>query len=359
MIVCPQFLFRLRPVVVAAGLIVLSATAATSADAQTTIRMTTVQGLSCVAVTDANGLTLIPGGTDLQATGVTLTGSGCGGGGGSPPTSTNGLLLTAAPTTPVAGAPFSVSWNVSNATSCVGTVTSGTASNVSGWAEVSTPTSPRSVTISAAGSYGLVLTCSNANSSATLVSPVLALTVNPTGATCTVPGYSQLTTSNISYGAFPTPVRTAVDVTQWNNIWGHYNATDGVTPWPGVNGTGPVLQSFSRTNFVAAHFNTGNNSTGFGFFTFPDTNSLAQDWAISTTCGDFSPPQVGCSSLDNNIPERTTMYWYFQNLNNRYKCTLLPNTDYYLNIKYHDPNATDGCSGGVSVCPFPTLQQLN
>ena len=45
---------------------------------QVVVRMTTTQQTPCTATTDANGLRLVPGSTDLQATGVTLAGAGCG-----------------------------------------------------------------------------------------------------------------------------------------------------------------------------------------------------------------------------------------------------------------------------------------
>ena len=354
------FAFFSRPLAFASFALLLAANA--PANAQTTIRLTTTQGLPCTAVTDANGLTLVPGSTDLQATGVTLTGAGCGGGSATP-TSPNGLALVATPAAPTAGVAFSVAWQVSNATSCVGTVTGGAAANVSGWTQVSSPTSPRSVTISTAGSYTLVLTCSNGANPITLTSPPLSLVVGSGGGggACTVPGHpelSQIVTSDINYGAYPTPVRTGVDVREYDNIWGHFNATDPVVPWPGRNGSGPNLKSFLRTNFLAAHFNTGSDTTRYGFWTAPYTSFLAMDMTISTTCGDFTDAPAGCIATNVAAPGNTLVSWTFAT-NNQTKCILQPHTDYYVNVKYHDPNSNAGCSAGTQNCVLPTLIQLD
>lgn len=327
------------------------------ARAQTTIRMTTTQGQPCVAVTNANGLTLVPGSTDLQATGVTLSGTGCGGG-GSPPTSPNGLALTATPAAPTAGVTFSVSWQVANATTCVGSITAGTAGNVAGWTSVSTPSSPRTVTISSAGAYTLVLTCSNTASPTNLVSPPLQLTVGAgTGGSCNGPtGLSRLTTSDIQYGAYVypgAPTRLGVDVTEWNNIWGHRNATDNLVTWPGVAGSGPSISQFGRANYVAAHFRTTADLSLYGNFAYPESTPGPNiDLKISTACGDFSADTLnpGCVVTNAASAGQVVMNWTFVP-GNRSKCALLPNTDYYFNIKMNDPNSTVDCSAGNPLCP--------
>jgi hypothetical protein len=68
------------------------------------------------------------------------------------------------PDSAVVGVPFDVSWNVSGATECTGSA--GTGVSLPGWTDVFTPTSPRSVTASMPGTYGLRLICSNAAGSA-------------------------------------------------------------------------------------------------------------------------------------------------------------------------------------------------
>jgi hypothetical protein len=352
--------FVSRPLPLMAGIVLVAA--ASPASAQTTIRMTTVAGQSCVAVTDANGLTLVPGSTDLQATGVTLTGPGCGGA-TPPPTSPNGLQLAASPASPTAGQGFQVSWTVSNATSCVGTVTSGSAANVAGWTQTTSPASPRAVTIAVAGNYTLQLSCTN-GTSAPLESPPLPLVVQAGGGgdqSCPGPdGLTRLTTSDISYGLYP-QVRAGVDVREWNNIWGHYTSTDAVHPWPGISGAEPMIRNFGRTNFVAAHFNTGATGVGVGNYLFnvnlPGPNI---DMSISTTCGDFSANAANpaCSVTNIVSADTSTLYWNFTGGSPNFKCQLAPNTDYYLNIKLTDPNSTMECARGNPTCPIATTHYV-
>ena len=131
------------------------------AEAQVTLNLTTVEQTSCVAVTDALGLQLVPGGTDLQATGVTLTGTGCGSANSEFDVTVN------APATAVAGTPFNVSWSATEAaTKC----TYGGSAGITGWPVGQTAcdgaacegTHNPSVTLPAAGSYSFSMTCTNA-----------------------------------------------------------------------------------------------------------------------------------------------------------------------------------------------------
>ena len=131
------------------------------AHAQVTLSLTTTEQSSCVAVTDAQGLRLAPGGTDLQATGVTLTGDGCG--------SANSEFdaTVSAPGTAVAGTPFNITWSASSdATRC----TYGGTAGVTNWpvgqeacagAACAGAHSPL-VTIPNAGNYTFSVTCTNA-----------------------------------------------------------------------------------------------------------------------------------------------------------------------------------------------------
>lgn len=177
----------------------------------------------------------------------------------------------------------------------------------------------------------------------------------PPGACVNPPGLTRVTTSSISYGVYPTPVRPNVDVREWDNIWGHFGATDPVQPWPGFNGSGPTLRNFARTHFLAAHFRTGATTTPFGFFTRPFEGALAMDMTIATTCGRFTAPP-GCVATNIGLPGNTLVSWTFAT-GNPLKCILRPNTDYWVNIKYHDPDSTLGCAAGSPVCPLPTLVQ--
>jgi len=126
------------------------------ASAQVTIHLTTTQQTACDITTDAQGLRLGAGGTDLVATGVTLSGTGCGTGGGGGAPAPNNFPLVVAPTTPITGAPFTVSWAVTGATSCTGSASvNGSSTTLSGWTDVTSATSPRTVNATTAGTYTL------------------------------------------------------------------------------------------------------------------------------------------------------------------------------------------------------------
>lgn len=425
--------------------------------AQTTIRMTTAQSTNCVAVTDASGLTLVPGGTDLQATGVALSGSGCGAAGstdfqaaisapgtatvgtafnvtwsasqaatqciyGAPasgvsgwPTGTSacsgaactgshtvpvtintagtynfsvactnatgvatsaGVVATGAvqapspdnfdlvvtPASPVAGTPFSVSWSVNNATECDASV-SGAATSLPGWTTVNSATSPRSVT-AAAGTYTLSLVCKNSVGQVT--SKPATVVVSPTTGACVGPtGLTRLATSNIGYGPTSSPIRSSMTVTEWDNIWGHFNSTDAVKAWPGYGGSGTTLMQFARTNFLAAHFKTPANATSGstlnGYFIYPvNLPGPNADMKISKTCGDFSPDtsNPGCLATNVATSDEALVRWKFTPGNTAAYCILQPNTDYYVNIKFTDPNSTVECAAGSTICPLPTVHQF-
>ena len=131
------------------------------ANAQVTLSLTTTEQTNCVAVTDAQGLRLAPSGTDLQATGVTLTGDGCG--------SANSEFdaTVSAPATVVAGTPFNITWSASSdATRCTYGGTPGVSAwpvgqvACSGTACAGPHTQP--VTVATAQQYTFSVTCTNA-----------------------------------------------------------------------------------------------------------------------------------------------------------------------------------------------------
>ncbi|MFC4819472.1 hypothetical protein [Dokdonella ginsengisoli] len=158
-------IFRSAPLM--AGAMLLAS--GSSAHAQAVVRMTTTQQTSCVATTDASGLQLVPGSTDLQATGVSLSGTGCGGSGGQ--TDDYQVAVTAPPTATVGGS-FNVTWSASSAaTSCT---YGGSTSGVSGWnvgASACTGAACAGshnvpVTITSSGAYTFGVTCTNSTGTA-------------------------------------------------------------------------------------------------------------------------------------------------------------------------------------------------
>lgn len=423
--------FSIRPLSCAVAWLALLSVSS-PASAQVTIHMTTAQQANCDATTDAQGLNLIPGGTDLQATGVTLTGNGCGSGSADfqaaitvPPTATIGqpfnvswsasqaatqciyggtggitgwptgtvacqgaacngshsksVTVTAsgdytlsvactnasgfaqgtgstivgpptpanfalvAPATASVGTPFSVSWAVSGATSCAGSADlNGSSTSLAGWTDSTSPASPRSVTASAAGAYTLSLTCSNASGSVTSQNATVTVSV---GDSCPA---GRMTTANIRYPNVPgSSIRSNVDLTNYDNIWGHMNNTDSVTPWPGVSGTQPAILNWNRTQYVAAKFHvpTSVNTQQFGVLGYGTYYSgPAMTLSFSTECGDFTPANALCVST-HGAGESFRKWVINPNVNG---CPLAPGQDYFVNIKMADQNTSE--CGGTGVC---------
>jgi hypothetical protein len=175
-------------------------------------------------------------------------------------------------------------------------------------------------------------------------------------------GMQRLLHSDITYGAGVQPVRSNVDVTEWNNIWGHgtANANEPVAAWPGVNGAGPVIRGMSRTHYLAAHFNTGHAPIYLATLTDQsNTGGPYIDVVVSKTCGDFSPNPTypGCSRY--YLPsDGITHFNYFSNdyPAGHFSCKLELDTDYYVNIRFSDPSHDDtDCRLQSDVCPMFTI----
>jgi hypothetical protein len=318
-----------------------------TANAQVVIHIVTAQQTTCDVTTDANGVSLVPGGTDLMVTGATLSGTGCGGGSGPPAPNNFPLTVSAAPVT---GTPFTVSWSVTGATSCTGSASlNGSATTLSGWTDVTSASSPRNVVATAAGAYTISLTCSNTGGSVTSL-PAIVVVAQGTGSGCPSSPRSLATVSDIHY--LPDPhVRHSVDLTLWDNIWGHINENDDVTPWPGVAGASPTIWTLGKNQYIGALFHVGDippTSSLSGFFKNVSYGAGPNlDMAISQTCGDFAPAQPGCSVSDIPAADRPLVYWRMTDGGTSF-CQLTANTDYYLNVQFHDPNTTGpGCGGST------------
>jgi hypothetical protein len=359
-----------RPFGLALGM--LFAAASPLAFSQVRIQITTaaqngVPPTNCVMTTDANGLSLVPGSTDLRATGVTFDPAGCGQGSGGvlPPTPDNFALAGIPTTISTLPATFTVTWNVANAATCIGLASlNGAATTLAGWTDstAATPQS-RSVTISTAGNYVLAMTCANAAvPPVTVTSQAYAVSAGGGDASCVGPGgdLTRLLTSNISYGVNASPFRSAVDVTEWNNIWGYAGITQTTpVPWPGVSGAGPVIREFNRHKFLAAHFNTGGSPMSQG--SMADQSNIGGpdiDIVVSQTCGDFTANTAfpGCS-IYSAPSDGQPHFKYFSNgaPAGTINCPLQLNTDYYINIKLHDENSGTECSVSNPVCPLYTI----
>jgi len=169
--------------------------------------------------------------------------------------------------------------------------------------------------------------------------------------TCDGPsGYSRLEMANMTYGAVDSYYRLGVDVTEWDNIFGHGTSTDGLTPWPGVRGSSPVAHTLSRDGFMSIHFYTGDSPAGrFGWMIYPSNSGNGSpvdppdiQAKISRSCGDFAPPALGeqtaCFKQRAYSDDTRFMSWMVGDGINTSLCYLAPNTHYWVNIKGYDPN---------------------
>lgn len=361
-----------RPLGFALGMALVMASPLAFSQVRVQITTATQNGVpptNCVMTTDANGLSLASGGTDLRATGVTFDPPGCGqgsGGGVQPPTPDNFALAGIPTTISTLPATFTVTWNVANAATCVGlAAVNGAATTLAGWTD-STAGSPqhRSVTITTPGNYILAMTCANAAvPPITVTSQAYGISATAGGGgSCAGPGgdLTRLTSSNISYGVNASPFRSNVNVTEWDNIWGFAGVTQATpAPWPGVSGAGPVIREFNRHKFLAAHFRTGSVPMNQG--SLADQSNIGGpdiDIVVSQTCGDFSPNPTypGCS-IYSAPSDGQPHFKYFSNGANpgTVWCSLQPNTDYWINIKLHDENSGTECSASNPVCPLYTI----
>ncbi len=162
------------------------------------------------------------------------------------------------PAAPISGTPFTVSWTVSGATSCTGSADlNGSSTTLSGWSDVTSAVSPRTVIAGSSGTYTLSLACSNASGSVTS-QPATVIVGQGSGDVCPVAPRTRALISDIEYlPAIPAPhVRHNVDLTLWDNIWGHLNENDDVVTWPGPNGASPTIRTLRerRTSLPSSMF---------------------------------------------------------------------------------------------------------
>ena len=333
---------------------VFAVASVSTASAQVTLHLTTPQQTTCTVTTDAQGLSLVPGTTELQATGVTFSGPACSG--VAPPTPANFAL--SAPATVTTGSAFSVNWNVTGATSCTGSATlAGSSTTLAGWTNSTSSTPPRSVTAPVDGTYVLTLTCSNTGGSVTsLPATVVASTGGGNGDNCVNPEL-RMTSSNVAYVP-SSGTRQGVDLTSWDNIWGHSTAADTTVAWPGRHDSQPSILSFDRNKYIAAKIVVpAGQSNSYGWIVHTEYNyGLDLTTSISTTCGDFNPTNPLCKSVTtsgmNLTPWRAPPGANF--------CPLTPGTTYYFNVKATNPaQGTSTCPASSNTCVIGTSNNFS
>lgn len=151
------------------------------------------------------------------------------------------------------------------------------------------------------------------------------------------------TRSHIRYPTADNSLRYDVDLTLFENIWGHINNSDSAVLWPGRNGSGPALLSFGKSQFIAARFHVppGIVTTSSGFYGYATYYSGPPvELAISTTCGDFLPANPQCVST-RGAGEAFSKWRILPSAQN---CPLAPDTDYFVNARLVDASP-ESCSG--------------
>lgn len=165
-------------------------------------------------------------------------------------------------------------------------------------------------------------------------------------------------TSDIIYLPGNAHVRHNVNVTEWDNIWGHINELDNLILWPGAPGASPTIRSIGKTEYVAAKFHVPSTALPTLYGTFKHViygGGPNIDMTISRTCGDFENLQQGCWVHDLPANDVQSLRWRVSSSNSRY-CHLDPGQDYFLNIRFSDPHTTGpDCQG--QVCQS-TIQQF-
>lgn len=156
---------------------------------------------------------------------------------------------------------------------------------------------------------------------------------------------------------YPAGTRHGIDVTDFANIWGHIDALDGLTEWPGVPGASPTIKTIGRREYVGASFHVPADALP----TLTGTMKHVMYWggppidvSISRTCGDFDPVEPYCSAYDRPANDNAMLRWKLGNAQRSY-CHIEPDGDYFLNIRFSDPNASSqDCT--VTSCQT-TIQQ--
>lgn len=147
-----------------------------------------------------------------------------------------------------------------------------------------------------------------------------------------------------------------VDLTEFANIWGRVGASDLPESWPGRTGASPIINSFVREGYVAAHFHTPAAPvlTQNGFFKYVSYSSGPNiTFSISPQCADFYPVQSSCLASNISASDTGLVYWRYSTGGNFY-CQLEPDTDYFVNIELTDPQAA-GPNCTDATCLVHTL----
>ena len=170
------------------------------------------------------------------------------------------------------------------------------------------------------------------------------------------PAAGRIMTSNIAYVPATGSVRFTT-VTEWSAIWGHATPFDAETPFPGRSNAQPTVMNFTRTGYIAAHFQPTLTGAKFGWLTHTEYNYGADlTWAISSAAGDFNPVNAICkgsATSGQTIGRWTTVPGTY-----RTYCPVSPGANYYLNVKLTDPTQSAFCPATSAQCAVGTANNF-
>jgi hypothetical protein len=159
------------------------------------------------------------------------------------------------------------------------------------------------------------------------------------------PDRAWMQTIDVGYGLLPG--RLTVDTTIFTTIFGRDSIDDPPIAFPGISGTGPVLEWDTAGEFYAARFHTVKDVHDAGVISLQSFRSRGCfnrnglpgpcgqpyfDLSISATCGDFGPT-AKYLTISAHSDDELGISW----TQRIYPNDLESDTDYYLNIRFHDP----------------------
>lgn len=294
---------------------------------------------------------------DMQLDGV-FSGDCPGSAPPSPPVITDGLDAAELPASSVSGATHTVAWSA-DADRCSYAASSFPVP-VNNWPtsgdacdSAANCASPHTVAVTlpaAPGSYTFDLRCwrdgvaEPAASQRTVIVPDTSACIAPAG----------LTRVNNAYVEFNYAVgdgRT-VDATQFENIFGYFDETTPLRPFPGVRNASPRLFLPSGT-YASMRFTVPSTlaASTSGLFRFEETLPQANrmSFTISRSCGDFSETPSGplvAACAHTNLAAGSALHWIVGSTAQGY-CRLEPGETYYLNVVHASLSAplTSYCTG--------------
>lgn len=162
------------------------------------------------------------------------------------------------------------------------------------------------------------------------------------------PPANQLTRANVLYVGHDAAQVPNVDLTQWAPVWGRITASAPPLLWPNMRGATP--QWVMPTNGYTCTLFRTTSTTGANVLSMSSYNTAGNLGAsISTTCGDFSMPVGGCHKEGVGAFAASFFTYIIGVDSTAYRCGLLPNSPYYLNLHWTNSAPTEP-GGNVRMC---------